>query len=342
MDAGTRHPVRVPRAVLQRPFPAWRARARATGAHGRTATPWGPLLLALLWLLAALLVHVPAAEAASLTEIEDFGENPSGLTMHLYTPEGVGDHAPVLVALHWCHGSGPEMHRGTEFRALADRYGFLVVYPTATRSDGCFDVSSRQALHRGGGSDPVGIAAMVDHLRGHHRIDPERVFVAGVSSGAMMTNVLLAEYPERFAAGAAFAGVPFGCFAGPRGWNDACADGRIDRSPEEWAERVRAAHPGHTGPRPRVQLWHGTEDGKVDHANLAEETEQWTTVLGVPGEATSRDTPAPGWHRSRFADASGTVRVEAISLDGVPHHLLRSGMAARAVAFFGLDESGPS
>ena len=42
---------------------------------------------------------------------------------------------------------------------------------------------------------------------------PDRVYVTGASSGGMMTNVLLGDYPDVFKAGAAFMGVPFGCFA---------------------------------------------------------------------------------------------------------------------------------
>jgi poly(3-hydroxybutyrate) depolymerase len=38
------------------------------------------------------------------------------------------------------------MYSGTEYASLADRYGFIVVYPSVTRASKCFDVSSPQAL----------------------------------------------------------------------------------------------------------------------------------------------------------------------------------------------------
>ena len=91
-------------------------------------------------------------------------------------------------------------------------YGFIVIYPSATRSGSCWDVSSSQALTRNGGSDPVSIMSMITYAEQHYNGDSSRVYVTGASSGAMMTDVLLGDYPDVFQAGAAFMGVPFGCF----------------------------------------------------------------------------------------------------------------------------------
>lgn len=297
----------------------------------------GAITALLSLLFTTLLVTAGPARAATLEEVTDFRENPSGLRMHLYVPDSVRPEAAVLVAVHWCTGSGPAMHSSTEFASLADQHGFIVVYPSATRAGNCFDVASSQALRRDGGSDPVSIAAMVRYVQENYSTDPSRVFVAGVSSGAMMTNVLLGNYPDLFAGGAAFAGVPHSCFAGPGEWNSQCADGQLVRSPREWGDAVRAAYPDYDGPRPRVQLWHGTNDETLDYQNFTEEIKQWTDVLGVSQDPTSSDTPRPGWDRTRYADADGTVQVEAVSLAGVSHDVLRSGMAAEAIAFFGLD-----
>jgi acetylxylan esterase len=284
--------------------------------------------------VATALVPVTHASAATLTEVTGFGPNPSNLRMHLYVPDRVRPRPPVLLAVHWCTGSGPAMHEGTDFARLADRHGFIVVYPSAIRDGNCFDVSSPQALRRNGGSDPVGLASMVRHTLKRYRADASRVFVTGISSGAMTTNVMLANYPDLFAAGAAFAGVPAGCFATAdgSGWNTDCANGQVLKTPREWGDIARAAYPGYTGPRPRVQLWHGTEDVGLHYANLGEEIDQWTDVHGVSTTPTGTDHPRPTWTRTRYGD-----KVEAISLQGVPHNLWTTGMAAAAVRFFGLD-----
>ncbi|WP_232839327.1 extracellular catalytic domain type 1 short-chain-length polyhydroxyalkanoate depolymerase [Streptomyces triticisoli] len=297
------------------------------------------LLTGVAPLLAALLLAAPGARAASLTEVTGFGANPSNLRMYVYRPDSAPARPAVLVAVHYCTGSGPAFHSGTEFASLADRYGFLVVYPSVTRDGGCFDVSSPQALRRGGGSDPVGIMSMVTYAQQHYGADPARVFVTGASSGAMMTNVLLGDYPDVFKAGAAFMGVPFGCFATTDGssWNSACANGTVTRTPQQWGDLVRAAHPGYSGPRPRMQLWHGTEDTILRHPNLGEEIKQWTDVLGVSQAPAFTDHPQSTWTRTRYGGTGTQAPVEAVSIQGTGHTLPTAGMAARAIAFFGLD-----
>jgi acetylxylan esterase len=301
------------------------------------------LLAAVLPLLAALLVTAPNATAASLTEVTSFGSNPSNLRMYVYVPNNAPAKPAVLVAIHYCTGSGPAFYSGTEFASLADRYGFVVVYPSATRSGSCFDVSSPQALKRDGGSDPVGIRSMITYAEQHYGGDPDRVFVTGASSGAMMTNVLLGDYPDVFKAGAAFMGVPFGCFATTDGssWNSACANGTVSKTAQQWGDLARAAYPGYNGARPRMQLWHGTTDTTLYYANFAEEIKQWTNVLGVSQTPDFTDHPQSSWTRTRYGSTGAQAPVEAISVQGVGHSLPTSGMAAQAITFFGLDGSAP-
>jgi len=316
-----------------------------------TRRPLSAVLVALLSLLAAALLAAPPASArteavptATLTEVTGFGTNPSNLQMYLYVPDNVTAHPAVVVAVHYCTGSGPAMYNGTEWAQLADTYGFVVVYPSVTRSSKCFDVASPQALKRGGGSDPVGIKSMIDWTVNTYSADTGRIYATGISSGAMMTNVLLGDYPDVFAAGAAFSGVPFGCFATTDGseWNSACSGGTIIHTPQEWGDLVRAAYPGYTGARPRMQVWHGTEDDVLRYPNFGEEIKQWTNVLGVSQTPAATDTPASGWTRTRYGATGDRAPVEAISLQGVGHNLYSWGMASRALTFFGLDSSGPA
>lgn len=297
-------------------------------------------LAAVSLLLGGVVLTAGPAAAAALQEVTSFGANPSALRMFLYVPAKVQPKAPIVVVVHYCHGDGQAMYAGSDFARLADQHGYIAIYPSVTRaSDGCFDVASPQALTRGGGSDPVGIMSMVRYVQQNYATDTERVYATGVSSGAMMTNVLLGDYPDVFKAGAAFAGVPFGCFAGPNSWNSDCANGLISRTPQQWGDAVRAAYPGYTGPRPRMQLWHGTDDTVLHYRNFAEEIKQWTNVLGVSQTPVSTDSPQSGWTRTRYGTA-GNVQVEAISLAGVPHNLPVNG--AEAIRFFGLDKPAPS
>src|SRR5690606_6684273 len=122
---------------------------------------------------------------------------------------------------------------------------------------------------------------------------------------------MLAVYPDVFKAGASFMGVPFGCFANaadfPPGTSQ-CTTGQKDLTPQQWGDLVRNAYPGYSGPRPRVQLWHGTNDTLVPYSRLNESIEQWTNVFGLSQTPTSTDTPQSNWNRRRYADGSGTVQ----------------------------------
>jgi poly(hydroxyalkanoate) depolymerase family esterase len=286
-----------------------------------------------------------SAAAAQLVEVTDFGSNPGNLRMHLYVPDNRPADPAVVVAMHGCGGSGPGFAQSSEFISLADRHGFILIFPTATKQTAmgnCFDVWSSQSKTRGGGSDPASIVSMVDYAEQNHGGDPQRVYATGSSSGGMETNALLAVYPDVFAAGAVFMGVPFSCFANEADfppWTSQCVNGSKDQTPQQWGDAVRQAYPGYSGPRPRVQLWHGDADPLVPYQLLAEEADQWTDVHGLSRTPTSTDQPRPGWNRQNFAAQDGTVPVEAITAQGAGHSLPMSGMAAEAIAFFGLGDA---
>ncbi|MFC7617676.1 PHB depolymerase family esterase [Actinokineospora soli] len=125
---------------------------------------WAALAAAVTAAATALVVAAPGAQAASLVEVTSFGPNPSNLRMHLYVPDSVRTRPAVLVASHYCTGTGPAFYSGTEFARLADQHGFIVIYPSANRSGNCFDVSSQATLTHGAGGDSLGIVSMVKHV----------------------------------------------------------------------------------------------------------------------------------------------------------------------------------
>ncbi|GAA3732732.1 hypothetical protein GCM10022225_13540 [Plantactinospora mayteni] len=289
-----------------------------------------------------LMVAAPA-QAATLTQVTNFGANPTNLQMHLYVPDRVAARPALLLALHYCTGSGPALHTGFPLSSLADRYGYIVIYPSVTRSSKCWDVSSPQALRRDGGSDPIGLKSMVDYVRQRYPVDASRIVAAGFSSGAMMTNVMLGLYPDVFSAGVSSSGVPFGCFATTNGseWNSECSGGRITRTPQQWGDLVRNAYPGYPGRRPRIQIWHGTTDTTLSYVNFGEQIKQWTNLHGVSQTPSYTDYPQSSATRTRYGGTGGTAPVEAISFQGYGHSIPFDG--AQAVRFLGLDgATGPT
>src|SRR4051812_14173931 len=82
-------------------------------------------------LLLGLVVASAPAQAASLVQVSNFGTNPTNLGMYVYRPDNLPARPGLLVAVHYCTGSGPALYSGTKFAALADRYKFIVVYPSS-------------------------------------------------------------------------------------------------------------------------------------------------------------------------------------------------------------------
>jgi poly(hydroxyalkanoate) depolymerase family esterase len=289
--------------------------------------------------LTTLLTAGPAA-AASLTRVTGFGNNPSNLSMYVYVPNNVAARPALLVAIHYCTGSAQAFYSGgaADYVRAADQYGFIIVFPEATRSGQCFDVYSPQALKRGGGSDPDGIKSMVDYTKSKYNVDSSRVYVMGASSGAMMTNVMAAEYPDVFAAGTAFMGVPATCFStgsASNTWNSQCSGGTIIKTAQQWGDAARAMYPGYSGSYPRMQLFHGTTDTTLSYPNFGEEIKQWTNLKGVSQTPVLTDHPQSSWTRTRYGSSGTQAPVEGISVSGVGHSLPLSGQVAYSIAFMG-------
>jgi poly(3-hydroxybutyrate) depolymerase len=123
--------------------------------------------LVLSSVVATLVSTTGRASAATLTRVTGFGANPADLGMYPYVPDDVAPRPAQLVLVHYCGGSAGAVFggNGRDFVTAADRHGYLIVLPEATRDGHCFDVSTPVALTRDGGGDSTGIMAMVGHVR---------------------------------------------------------------------------------------------------------------------------------------------------------------------------------
>ncbi|KAI8189002.1 Efflux pump dotC [Colletotrichum sp. SAR 10_75] len=235
----------------------------------------------LLNLLTAALSGTLAA-AASLQQVTSFGANPSGAKMYIYVPDKVAASPPIIVAIHYCSGTASAYYSNTPYKSYADQYGLIVIYPESPYSGTCWDVSSTASLTHNGGGNSNAIANMVTYTLNQYNGDKSKVFVTGTSSGAMMTNVMAATYPELFAAGIAYSGVPAGCFytGTVNGWNSTCSQGQSISTQAVWAQTALNMYPGYSGARPRMQIYHGSADTTLYPQNWNETIKQWTGVFG--------------------------------------------------------------
>ena len=144
----------------------------------------------------------------------------SYMQMYIYVPDNDGDQSAHL---HFpCHlpaGRPPRGRSAMTPLAKAAR-------PTSTASSSllldnpgqnCWDVGTTASLTHDGGGDTQGLAEMIKYTITKYAADPTRVYIMGGSGGGMMTQAMLAVYPEPVA-GSARAG----------SWPDA---GRLARLP---------------------------------------------------------------------------------------------------------------
>ncbi|CAA7261836.1 unnamed protein product [Cyclocybe aegerita] len=259
------------------------------------------------------------AALGQLQQVSNYGTNPTGVQMFIYRPPGLVANPALIVAMHYCTGTAQAYFSGTQYANLADSLKtFMVIYPDAPDSGGCWDVHTDATLTHNGGGDSIAIVSMVKYAIANYGVDSARVFMTGTSSGAMMTNVLAGAYPDVFAAGAAFAGVPYGCFQGPGMWNSACASGQTTKTGAQWGDMVRNGYPGYTGPRPKLQIWQGTQDTTLNYHNFGEGIKQWTNVFGYSETplTTQSNSPVNGWTRTTYGP-----NFQAISAQGVDHNI---------------------
>ena len=131
----------------------------------------------------------------------------------LFEPAGFeGRTLPLVVMLHGCTQDPDDFAAGTRMNDLAQEQGLLVLYPAqAPRSNAhkCWNWFVPADQRRGHG-EPALLAGMTRHVMETHRVDADRVWVAGLSAGGAMAAILACEYPDLFAAAGIHSGLPPG------------------------------------------------------------------------------------------------------------------------------------
>ncbi len=271
--------------------------------------------------LIAIAATTSVASAATFAPVADFGANPGALKAFDYIPDGLPAGRPLVVVLHGCTQTAMAMQTAG-WDKLADEYGFAVLFPeqqTANNPVRCFNWAGEygdQANMTRGQGENASIIAMVDKEIAMHAIDADRVFVVGLSAGAAFTAVLLATWPDRFAAGSIMSGVPYRCATDVNGAYK-CQSPGVVRTPAQWGDLVRAADAGFSGAYPRVQIWHGTADTTVAPANADELVKQWTNAHGT--DQTADETETIGMATRTAYQQGGHTVVELYKIAGMGH-----------------------
>jgi poly(hydroxyalkanoate) depolymerase family esterase len=253
-----------------------------------------------------------------LTEVTGFGANPGDLRMFSFVPDDLQQPPALVVVLHGCGQTATGYDLGAGWSALAEHYGFALLMPEQQRSNngqGCFNWFNPEDIARDHG-EACSIRQMIARMVSDHGIDSHRIFVTGLSAGGAMTSVMLATYPEVFAAGAVIAGLPYGVATNLR----EALNGMLQSSARpagELGELVRSASE-HKGPWPKLSVWHGSADRTVNPANANEMVKQWLDLHHLPATPMSSGM-VDGYPRQVWWNADGETIIESYSITDMAH-----------------------
>jgi poly(hydroxyalkanoate) depolymerase family esterase len=220
----------------------------------------------------------------------------------LYVPSGYdGQAVPLVVMLHGCTQTAADFAAGTRMNQLAERDIFLVAYPEqagAANQRRCWNWFLPAHQRRDAG-EPSLLAGITRQVMATHRVDPGRVFVAGLSAGGAMAAVLAATYPDLFTAAGIHSGLAYGAAHDVSSAYAAMRDGPPSGGPA-------------AGGVPLI-VFQGDRDTTVAPANAAALLSPWS------GSAPPEVVSGSGWTRRVYRDGDGRLAAEWWSVHRLGH-----------------------
>ncbi len=228
----------------------------------------------------------------------------------LYIPTTyAGQPLPLVVMLHGCTQTPDDFANGTRMNALAEERQCLVLYPEQTRAANrsrCWNWFRRGDQRRDQG-EPGILAGMTREVMKRYRIDPGKVYVAGLSAGGAMAAVMGTAYPELYAAVGVHSGLACGsahdlpsAFAAMRGIPASKAGRNMD--------------PTSLPPATPTIVFHGDRDKTVHPRNSEQVVSQSVEHNGASrADASTERGQVPGGHaytRTVHRDSTGRVVLE--------------------------------
>lgn len=303
-----------------------RALAKGTVEAGNTQTPHMPQSVnewAQAWKQAQNQVqshttpHAPAerifdADTPGTFSTHTFSNSAGQRQYKLYVPAVYNNQPlPLIVMLHGCTQNADDFAAGTRMNEMAERHGFIVVYPNqsqAANHSSCWNWFKPDDQQRDQG-EPSLIAGITREVIARYRVDPARVYVAGLSAGGAMADVMLKTSPDLYAAACVHSGLAYGSAKDLPSALAAMKGGKTHRN------RTRGE------PQRPLIVFHGDADTTVHPSNataLVAGFDTGVTTSSAPSPAASKASGQRDCTVQRLVAANG-VEAEVWSIHGAGH-----------------------
>jgi poly(hydroxyalkanoate) depolymerase family esterase len=278
------------------------------------------LTVALCWLLSG------AASAGELRQKLFMAKSYSGsrdreyqvFVPSTYTGQ---DPVPMVMVLHGCRQTEVNMINETRFKDLAERDNFIVVYPFITSYDGlrdtnCWGFFLDQHIHKGAG-EVEDLHQIALEVEAEFKIDPNRRYVTGLSSGAGMSVALAVAQSAYFAAAGSVEGLPYSETASSVGFVCANPGSFKPVSADAVAMQMEQRLPEEQRPIP-VMAIHSRNDCVVNILGSENIRDSWIRRYGLsPNAVATLDCTAEGVSctQTKYGTAQRSA-VETVFYDG--------------------------
>ena len=245
--------------------------------------------------------------------------NPAGSRAYkLYVPSRhAGQALPLIVMLHGCTQSPDDFAAGTRMNVIAEEQTCLVVYPSQPSDANpakCWNWF-RPGDQRRGQGEPSLVAGITRQVMRDYSVDPQRVYIAGLSAGAAAAVVMGAAYSDLYAAIGVHSGLSCGAANDLPSALLAMRQGQLAASGSGDILPVRGD--GRVVP---TIVFHGDRDTTVHPRNGDHVIAQ--SMRTASAQKQVQRGRVPGGHaytRTIHADASGRAILEHWDIHGAGH-----------------------